>query len=463
MRQSRACHFAATFCSLVTSLLVVPAIAAEKSHYPKTLRFDEDYSYLADPALRSDFWDPIKHIGLSNDSRFYVSFGGEWRERYEYSKGYLFSPDPDSVVLHRLMLHGDLHLGDSFRSFVQLSTLGESGRDGGPLATDKNNLDFQQAFIDVSHAFDEDERAIGRVGRQELLYGSGRFVAIREGPNSRRSFDGARAMYRSTGFDLDGFLTRPVTIKSGVFDDKWNEDRAFWGIYGVKRISPSTGIDVYYFGNDYSSSAYSVGVAAENRHTVGTRLWGRNGSFDYNTEAVYQFGSFGPLTISAWALAVDAGWTVAALPFSPRFGIKANIESGDRDPNDGTLGTLNPLFPNHAYFSEAAVGAPMNDIDVQPNILLHLADGLTLSLAYDVFWRYSTNDTVYTAALTPIAGIAGESDRYVGNLVTAHLKWQLDRHVELNFDYTHFNSSNVLKAAGVNDIDFFMASAAYKF
>jgi hypothetical protein len=53
-------------------------------------RFDEDYSYLADPSLRTDPWDPIKYIPLDASGRTYLSLGGEWRERYVHSRGYLF-------------------------------------------------------------------------------------------------------------------------------------------------------------------------------------------------------------------------------------------------------------------------------------------------------------------------------------------------------------------------------------
>src|SRR6516164_6024992 len=50
----------------------------------KLLRYDEDYSYLKDPSRRTDFWDPIKYIPLCCREDWYLSFGGEVRERYEF-------------------------------------------------------------------------------------------------------------------------------------------------------------------------------------------------------------------------------------------------------------------------------------------------------------------------------------------------------------------------------------------
>jgi hypothetical protein len=45
---------------------------------------DEDWSFLRDPALRKDFWDPIKYIRL-RDHRddWYLSIGGETRQDFE--------------------------------------------------------------------------------------------------------------------------------------------------------------------------------------------------------------------------------------------------------------------------------------------------------------------------------------------------------------------------------------------
>lgn len=431
--------------------------------YPKVLRYDEDYRYLLDPARHSDMWDPIKFIPLVSSGNVYLSFGGEWRERFEHYNGSIAGSGSDDVLLNRAMLSADLHVGDSFRTFVQLSTLSQNGRNGGSLSTDENNLDFQQAFADISSSVDMDGRVVLRAGRQEMIYGSGRFVSMREGPNARRSFDGVRAMYRSQDFDLDGFIVEPVTLRPGVFDDKSDTTRSFWGSYGVARLSPNTNADLYYFGFDYDKSIYTAGSGSENRHTVGTRAWGKDGTFDYNVELVYQFGTFASLDIRAWGASADIGWSLTSLPFSPRVGIKTNIESGDRNSKDGVLGTFNPLFPNHAYFSEAAVGAPMNDMDVQPNVTFHLADGVSLLVGYDFFWRQSEQDAVYSATLIPFKGTAGVEGRYVGNLVTSHLKWQIDRHVELNFDYTHFAASDMIKSAGGTDVDFAMVSAAYKF
>ncbi len=50
------------------------------------LRYTERYSYLADPAKRTDPFDAYKYIPLDpENTESYLSFGGEIRERYEQS------------------------------------------------------------------------------------------------------------------------------------------------------------------------------------------------------------------------------------------------------------------------------------------------------------------------------------------------------------------------------------------
>jgi hypothetical protein len=85
------------------------------------LRENDDWSFLADPSLRSDFWDPIKYIPLACVA-CYVSFGGELREAFEQvgNDNWGKQPYTNAFLLQRYMLHSDWHLGETFRVFIQL-------------------------------------------------------------------------------------------------------------------------------------------------------------------------------------------------------------------------------------------------------------------------------------------------------------------------------------------------------
>ena len=82
----------------------------------QSLRFEEDYRYLHDPARRTDVWDVIKYVPLRDNGAWYLSLGGELRERYEYFHNALWGQGPqdeNGFLLQRYMLHADMHMGEA--------------------------------------------------------------------------------------------------------------------------------------------------------------------------------------------------------------------------------------------------------------------------------------------------------------------------------------------------------------
>ena len=95
----------------------------------------------------------------------------------------------NTFLLERYMLHTDWHMGKHLSSafdLVQERIRVFQGR-GGPRPIDEKKLDFEAAYLEVGRS-DKKNWVVLRVGRQELKYGSGRLVSIREGPNVRQSF-----------------------------------------------------------------------------------------------------------------------------------------------------------------------------------------------------------------------------------------------------------------------------------
>jgi hypothetical protein len=61
--------------SLMSQATLAPASDLELPAYQK-LRYDEDYSYMRDLAKRTDWFDRIKYIPLSEEGENYLSIGG---------------------------------------------------------------------------------------------------------------------------------------------------------------------------------------------------------------------------------------------------------------------------------------------------------------------------------------------------------------------------------------------------
>ena len=436
----------------------------------QTLRYEENYSFLRDPACRSDVWDRIKFMPLNDTGSAYLSLGGDLRERYEYFHNAQWGQGPqdsDGFFTQRYMAYVDLHLGRWARFFGQLKSNLASGRVGGPRPTDRDELDVHQVFVDLSRPSDGPYGFTLRTGRQELSYGSQRIISVREGPNVRQSFDAVRGILRYGPWRIDAFGSQPAETNEGIFDDETDQKRRLWGVYatGPSPAGRALSVDAYYLGFRRHDARFDTGVVArELRHSFGTRLWGRAGGWDYNVEALYQFGDFGESEIQAWTAASDVGHTFSQLWFTPRIGLKADIISGDRDRDDRTLGTFNALFPKGSYFGEVALIGPANLIDVHPSIDLRLTRSLTLSGNWDVFWRQSRDDGIYNAALVLLRSGRASKERFIGHQAEVQLEWRIDRHLSVNVDYAHFFAGPFLKETGPGqDVDYASVWLIYRF
>jgi len=317
----------------------------------KLLREDEDWSFLRDPRLRRDPWDKIKYIRLrKNSDDWFMTIGGEAREVWEQigNENWGQQPFMNGYLNQRYALSLDLHLGKRARTFFQFKSGLNSFRQGGPRPIDEKKLDLQAAFLELSTAGTRNWIKI-RAGRQQLEYGSGRLVDVREGPNVRLSFDGFKVMAKFNSWRIDGFAMRPDVDKPGFFDNVPNHEIGFWGVYATRPLNRSTSLDAYYLGLNRKHATFQRGMAQEVRHSVGARvsrpIATEQPGWDFDYEALWQFGSFGSENIRAWTIASENGYRLPSVALKPRFSAKVDVSSGDHPKsNSNTLGTFNPYF-----------------------------------------------------------------------------------------------------------------------
>jgi Alginate export len=450
---------------------IPPAESPAPARVYHLLREDDDWSFLADPANRQDFWDPIKFIRLRSDRNdWFLSIGGEAREVWEQIGNDNWGQQPfmNAYLNERYMLYFDIHYGKHIRSFVELKSGLNSFRSGGPRPIDEKKLDFQAAFLEVGTG-DESKWIKVRAGRQEMEYGSGRLIDVREGPNVRLSFDGFKVKAGIGGWEIDGFAMRPDLDKPGFFDNAPNHAVGFWGVYGVGPLTKTITLDVYYLGLDRQTAAFDRGVGHELRHTLGGRLSRpvaeTNPGWDFDYEALWQFGSFSSANIRAWTVASETGYRLPEVPLKPRFSAKADISSGD-DPRTNTLGTFNPLFPKGNYFGVLATAGPgpINFIDVHPRAEATLPHDVTVSVDWIFQWRESLRDGVYSVPGFVIIP-AGKSDaRFVGNRPGTEVRWQANRHLWFQGDYGIFYAGKFVKESqSAGNLNYWALWAGYKF
>jgi hypothetical protein len=180
---------------------------------------------------------------------------------------------------------------------VQLKSGVESFRQGGPRPIDEKKLDFEAAYFEVGDS-DKKNWIVLRVGRQELNYGSGRLVSVREGRNVRQSFDGFKIRSKAGAWNIDAFAVRPDLDKIGFFNNVPDDQTAFWGIYFMPH-APGTRV----FLSTRITWTRTVRVqhlinrrtATELRHSLAVRLSrpiaSEGHGWDFDDETVWQFGS----------------------------------------------------------------------------------------------------------------------------------------------------------------------------
>ena len=437
----------------------------------KLLREDEDWSFLADPANRQDFWDPLKYIRIRRGHNdWYLTFSGEARELWEQEGNNNWGQQPywNNFFLERYVLGVDAHFGKHVRTFVQFKSGLESFRIGGPRPIDEKKLDFQNAFLDLSTAGDRNWLTL-RVGIQELEYGSGRLIDVREGPNVRLSFIGFRLLNKLGPWRVDAFALRPRLDNFGFFDDYPDHQVEFWGAYGWRPLPHEVTLDTYYLGLNRAEATYQRGTAPEQRQSLGARfshpIAKKERGWDFDYEAVWQFGSFGSANILAWTAGSDTGYTVPTWRFKPRFSLKADISSGD-NPKTNTLGTFYPLFPMGNYFgvlNDLGPG-PLNFRDLHPRVLTDWGHGVTVSTDWVFYWRQSLNDGVYSVPGMLIRPSGSSNARFVGQRPGIETRWQATHHLWFQADYGIFYAGKFLKQTEPGrNLNYWALWAGYKF
>ncbi|MEM0967400.1 MAG: alginate export family protein [Verrucomicrobiota bacterium] len=466
---------AAIFC-LGLSALISPILEGQDQDRTFTdlpplrkLAFQEDARGYQDLQNSPRLLEQIKFVQLGDSPDNFISFGGLIRQRYEYLENPDFGEtvqDDDGAWLQRYMAHGDLYYGDRFRAFVQLISAVVVGRETGPSPVDDNHLDFLNAFVDLKVVDAGESEVTVRAVRQELEFGSGRLVDAREGPNVRRTFDAARLLSTIPSWRIDALFGRPVETREGVFDDVTNNDQSLWGVYATADagLLPIGHLDVYYLGYQNNESTYTIGTAKETRHTLGTRFFGTSHNFDWNWEAMFQFGDFGSDEILAWSIATDTGYTVDQWAWTPRFAINANVASGNRDPDSSRLNTFNPLYPRGNYFSDAAILGPRNFFNLHPFVTVSPTDDWEITADVNFFWRLETTDGVYSPSGQIIRAGLESNERYVGTAFSLNTSYALTRELSFTAIYSHFAPGSFIEDTGPSQsLDFFEVTIQFRF
>jgi len=438
------------------------------------LRLNEDWSVLAKPGgvKGADYFDPVKYVPLKKNGSIWMSFGGQVRERVESWQQFNFGAPVtavhnDSFLFSRLMLHADLHLGPSFRIFVEgKSALATHRALIGGVRAYVDKLDFANAFVDVKLPLSDTSRLTLRAGRQELSFGRERFVGVSDWSNTRRTWDGFSGILAIGKSDVTFFWARPVRIVKYYFNPS-DHATQLYGLHFNHKLPPAWGtMETYWYGLDNRLATYNGTTGREIRHTFGghnVNQIGKSG-FDYDLGGSIQLGSVGAHSIRAHGLVTQLGYTLRKTWSTPRVYLGYDYASGSRQPG-GDVGTFNLLFPTaHGTLGYADIVGRQNMFDFNTGVALNPAPKWKVRFDGYSFWRASANDALYDkrgAVVRP--GFPG-SARKTGAEVDSTVRYQFDAHTIIQLGYSHFFPGPFLKQSGPHEpVDFVYLSLQFTF
>ncbi len=420
-------------------------------------RWSENWSVLAQPCVPRAPFDGLKYLPLSDDGLSYLSLGANLRERMEHNDAPSFGigagGHADTYVIERAEVHADLRLGPQWQAFVQLEDARPFHKDA-VSPVDRDQLDLEQAFVTYVRRLD-DGWFKARAGRQEMAFDLQRFIAVRDGPNVRQSFDALWADWETPHMRWIAYLTQPVQYRDAShFDDISNGHLSFNGLRVERNDIGGGDLSAYYSRYRRDGARFLDGQGDEGRNVFDVRYSGKTARFDWDVETMAQSGQVGARSIRAWALGSIIGYGWPQLAGKPRAGLQFDAASGDHHAGDGRVGTFNPLFPNGYYFSLAGYTGYANLIHLKPSLTLKPIAGLTLLAALGLQWRETTADAVYAQGSAVVPGTMGRGRRWTGAYAQTRADWSVNRNLTASVEAVHFQVGDTLRQAGGANADY---------
>ena len=273
----------------------------------------------------------------------------------------------------------------------------------------------------------------------------------------------------SKEWTLDGFWTRPVPFAQHANDDtnfdSPDSSQEFLGLYATDQTRKIQVIDYYYLRfAEYQGPGSATLPVDYDPMVFGSRWAGKvdnyfcDGSFYWDTEGGYQFGSWGALDQTAGFATVGIGRDWSKAQYKPKFMLYYDYASGDKDPTDNKNQTFFQYFPlGHKYFGFADLVARQNIHDLNGQLTLATSKKSTLTLWHHIFWLDSARDGLYNAPGNRIlfdpTGAAGVN---VGQELDLIYQYNFGPRSDVLFGYSHFWSGSyvdTLRPTGT-DIDF---------
>jgi len=447
-------------------------------------------SYYRDPRSYGTKRDPdppryVRQLSKSGVDAFkdltWLDVGLDYRFRYEYRQDDIRRNQLglDQPLLHRTRAYlGIKEIADPFRFAVELT---DSRRYNSGFVRDNRDVnEFEPTMLYaelylaslLGHDGLGNPRPLSvRAGRMNFEFLDRRLLGNNQWRNTPNTFDGFRATLgrEENDWQLDLLAVQPnLRLKYNV--DEPTEGQWIFGAIGHWRgWSDSITLEPYYLMLRQAATGATrnqpTAQLEREVHSLALRGYGRVGqtAFDYDFDAVYQFGyqntATGSQATRAFGLTSEVGYTFTH-SWKPRLSAFYGYATGDRNPNDNQnerferfYGFARPWSAND-YIVWENISTPKVRLDFQPHKKVRVDAG------HSFYWLASDTDRFNNLRATGGPDSAyrdrtGRSGSYIGHEFDIRSRHQVTSKAEVTVGYSHFFAGGFTRSAGHRDSDFF--------
>jgi hypothetical protein len=406
-------------------------------------------------SLKAQNWDPGKlattAVSGATNEKLELTF--EQRGRYESRTGTTFGKDVDVATG---LFRTRLGLVYTPVKWLRFSGMVQDARapwyGSGAPNTVRDEADLHEGYIELFPSY---KKGFGMTaGRMMLNYGEGRLIGTPQWGNVSRTYDHARAYWRSPKVQVEVLMVSPVKVRLGEFNRPVLGDRV-WGTYDVfPDFYKKNLLEAYVLRHDqnrpggFTAGSSKDGTDKLGVNTLGFRLAGPlSQGVKYSLEAALQKGTTGPaeLSASSWFGALSRRWTVArkTLDLSAEY----KYASGTENPADTKhSGTFDQLYAaNHDKFGHEDLFGWRNIHNARSLTTLGVTRNFAISFLYDNYWLANLKDALYNGSGKLIARSAtGVAGRHVGQETDLFGTYK-HGHFTFGAGYGHFFSGQFIE------------------
>ena len=381
----------------------------------------------------------------------WIYFGVEERFRYEgYHDGGFKLGNNDSYLLNRFRFQMNLQLASWFKIVSQVQDARPFLQNPPYGPPNEVRWDLKLAYAEIG---DPETSWISlRVGRQLINYNN-TIIANSEWRNQGRSYDAAVTNLHYDSYRLGIFAASAVVpLISGISHHQ--DGNNIYGMYGgIDRLLPHSTLEPFVLWRVQPSvgieTTSKIKTGKQDEEAYGVRFKGLLArSLDYSCEGILERGTDGPNDIHAWADSLGAGYRFDQYYFHPRVFGQYDYASGDRNPNDGTHGAFDTMYPTaHDRFGISDQFGWQNIVAGRGGITLEPRRRWTVTAQYLDFWLASATDSLYnTSGGSIVRDSTGRSGTHIGEEFDAYTWFELNRHLNFGFGMGHLMPGGFLAA-----------------